>query len=92
MFYDSRNIILDNSSSQVFDRRRTLKERLFTIPWRPLVKNLFKQVPNIPDGEVIVASDKIVMNRVTYDNFKNSVVNKDLRSNNAQQPWGSWSS
>lgn len=43
---------------------RSRKERLWSWPWRPWVKNEFRQ---IPAGEVLkLAGGKLVMNPITY--------------------------
>ncbi len=58
-------IIINDRTYQVFDRKRTLSERLFTFPWSQFKTELFRQEMEIKNGQVIRFGDNITMNSQT---------------------------
>lgn len=73
---------LDNLGVYVFlcdtytaKEKRTLRERFFSLPWRPLVK--FKEVvkPVLEDDQVVGIPEKhaIIVNLATYEKIKANI-------------------
>lgn len=50
--------------------KRSWKERLFSLPWRPLLKEYFDPEEGdymVATGTVINAEDKLYMNKITFN-------------------------
>lgn len=62
--------------------KRTLKERLFSLPWRPFVK--FKEVikPVLEDDQVLGIPEKhaIMVNRTTLEKIKANIDLEKIKS------------
>lgn len=56
--------------------RRTLKERFFSLPWKPFVKYRYKFVDIVKDGEVIRSGQTLIMNQKTYNAMMRSLHEK----------------
>ena len=58
---------------------RTWKERLFTLPFKPLVKTKIKQELKdvLEDGQILKMSHGLVMNAKTWQDCKLALKNKD---------------
>lgn len=52
-------------------RRRTWRERLFTLPWQPLKK--IELIPLLKDGQVLKHGDMLVMNSKTRNDLINAI-------------------
>ena len=62
---------------KVFDRKRTFKERFFTLPWRPLLIDMFKDVLVMNDGEVIRNGNKLIMNSKTWKSLEIQIIQQE---------------
>lgn len=59
------------------EKKRTWRERLFTLPFHPFVKSTTVSVLTevIEDGKIIKKADGIYMNYKTFQEFKKSIPN-----------------
>lgn len=60
--------------------QRTLKERLFSNPWRPLKKTR-TVVPQIPSREVLKFEDTLVMHPSMAIKLKRQIKDENIHSN-----------
>lgn len=69
----------------VWRQRRTWKERLFTRPWQPLLKEKLVVNPNCPpDGQFIVLEhDFMLCNERTYRELERVTIARSVRNDTA---------
>ena len=66
--YRGLNIIVSPSLQKAVHRKRTLKERLFSFPWRPFKKTVFDHWEG--SGKMVKIGRTVFVDQPTFDKLK----------------------